>query len=196
MAYLRILTDHREDRMKFFRAVLFVLMFTTTSGCHYYKSISGKVVDNVSGSPIEGALVVAQWTKKHGLGDTYHTLSLITETLTDRTGKFVISSTPDDPFVEPPEMIIYKEGYIPWRNDMTFPGGHKDKDNEWKNNATYRLDVFTDKYTDGQLSDFIDHGMILGIGRGESQKFSEIARKLSGKSIDEIRDQKLKDKKP
>lgn len=176
--------------------LILIALCLSCSGCHFYKGINGKVVDNATGNPIEGALVVAQWTKKHGLGDTYHTLSLITETLTDRTGKFVIKSTPDDPFVEPPEMIIYKEGYIPWRNDMTFPGGHKNKGNEWKNNATYRLDVFTDKYTAGQLSDFIDHGMILSLGKAEAQKFSDIARKLSGISINEIRDKKLKDKKP
>jgi hypothetical protein len=131
------------------------------------------VVDGATGKPIEGALVVAQWTKKHGFGLTYHELILITETLTDKEGKFYIIKTPNDLFVEPPEMIIYKEGYIPWRNDSIFPSLNTVKDNDWKNNVTYNLDVFTDKYTARQLHRFLDYGM-MGRGRAEVPIFNKV----------------------
>lgn len=175
--------------------ILISLCLSCSSG-HYYKGITGKVVDKATGKPIEGALIVAQWTKTKGalIGLPSHDLSMITETLTDRGGTFFISIIPNDPSVNPPVMIIYKEGYIPWRNDSIFPSRNLVKDNEWNNNVTYKLDVFTDKYTIGQLSDFVDSGMTLGMDRSESKKFSDLANKLSGKKYDEIRKQKSMDK--
>lgn len=158
--------------------------------------MKGKVVDGTTGKPLEGALIVAQWTKKHGFGLTYHELNLITETVTDKEGVFSITKTPNDPFVEPPRMIIYKEGHIPWRNDSTFPSSNTVKDYEWNNNVTYKLDEFTDKYTAEQLANFIDYGMTIGMGLRESKIFSDTANKLSKKRTDEIEKQKLKAKKP
>lgn len=164
-------------------------------GCSYYSSINGKVLDNTTGKPIEGAVVVAQWTKSRGIpGMQYHDLHKITETLTDKEGKFSLSGT-FALFIDPPEMIICKEGYIPWRNDMTFPGGRKNKDNEWNHNMTYKLDVFTDKYTYGQLYSFLDHGM-MGIYRSEVPITSNLMLKLLTKTTAEIRKQKSMDNKP
>lgn len=148
--------------MKKISLLLLLFLFLICSGC-FYPSIHGSVVDETTGKPLEGALVVAQWTKKHGFGLTYHDLYKITETLTDKDGKFSISGT-YDPFVEPPEMIIYKEGYIPWRNDSVFPSCNTVKNNEWKNDVTYRLKIFTDEYTYQQLYSFLDFGIIGGDG--------------------------------
>lgn len=181
--------------MKSLCAFLFIFGLMITSGCSYYPGISGKVVDSATGKPIEGVIVVAQWTKFCGwLGEQQRDLHKIVETLTDKEGKFSLGGTMG--FVlDPPEMIIYKEGYIPWRNDSTFPD--KDSDNhEWKNNVTYKLDVFTDKYTASQLSDFLQSGMILGMGRKESTIFTNVANKISDKKENELRIQKIKDKKP
>jgi hypothetical protein len=163
--------------MRVIHVVLLVSMMLIISGC-YYPGIKGKVIDSATGKPIVGALVVAQWTNKHGFGLTYHTLSKIIETLTDKDGSFSLSGN-YNPFVEPPEMIIYKEGYIPWRNDMIFPGGTDklSKDHEWKNHVTYKLSVFSDKYTTIQISNFLDLGMM---GRGNSNVpiFTDVKRKL------------------
>lgn len=163
--------------MKSLQAILLILVMMITSGC-FYSAITGKVIDNATGKPIEGAVVVAQWTKKHGFGLTYHELSKITETLTDKEGAFSLSGT-FDPFVQPPEMIIYKEGYIPWRNDMVFPGGSSKlaKDHEWNNNVKYKLDAFTNKYTARQLWEFMDYG-IIGRGGSETPIISTIMHKL------------------
>jgi hypothetical protein len=169
--------------MKSLRFVLLVFVLMITSGCSHYSGISGKIVDNATGKPIEGALVVAQWTKKHGFGLTNHTLNKITETLTDKEGAFTLSGN-YDPFVEPPEMIIYKEGYIPWRNDSIFPSCNLVKENEWNNNVTYKLDIFTDKYTAEQLSRFMNYGII---GLGDAPIFHKIYKEISDRAVDESR---------
>jgi len=48
---------------------------------------------------------------------------------------------------------------------MIFPGGRDSltKDHEWNNNVTYKLEIFSNKYTARQLSYFLDSGMM---GRG------------------------------
>jgi hypothetical protein len=168
--------------MKSLRAVLLIFVIMIASGCSHYPDITGRVIDNATGKPIEGALVVAQWTKKHGFGLTNTTLSKITETLTDKEGKFSLSGS-YDPFVEPPEMIIYKEGYTPWRNDSIFPSCNLVKENEWKNNVTYKLDIFSDKYTAVQLSRFMNYGII---GLGDAPIFHKIYNGISDKAVDEI----------
>lgn len=157
--------------MRSLSVILCVFVMLVGSGC-VYPGIKGRVVDSATGKPLEGALIVAQWTKKHGIGLTYHDLYKINETLTDKDGVFSLSGT-YDPFVEPPEMIIYKEGYIPWRNDSIFPSCNKVKDYEWNNNVTYKLEVYTDnKYPVGRLYDFLDSG-IMGRGRAEIPMFNK-----------------------
>jgi len=173
--------------MSLLKATLMSCAFMIFTGCGHYSPIKGKVIDSTTGKPIEGALIVAQWTKKHGFGLTYHTLSLITETVTDSEGVFEIKKTPNDIFVEPPEMIIYKEGYIPWRNDSIFPSCDLVKKNEWKNNVIYKLDVFTNKYTARQLWEFLDTGII---GWGGVPIFHKIDNEISSRKVDEDRKNK------
>ncbi len=175
--------------MKSLRTVFLIFVLMITSGCSHYSDITGKVIDAATGKPIEGAIVVAQWTKKRGwLGEQQRELHKIIETLTDKEGKFSLSGTVG--FVlDPPEMIIYKEGYIPWRNDMIFPSGNIVKNHEWNNNGTYKLDVFTDQYTIVQLRNFIDSGII---GIGYVPIFHKINNDVANKATDYIEDKKAK----
>ena len=128
------------------------------SGC--YPTIKGKVVDGATGKPIEGALVVVQWTKERIFPEPVRTLYKIIETQTDKEGNFTISGV-NDPFVKPPEMIIYKDGYVPWRNDAIFPSLNIVKKHEWNNNITYKLANFSNKYTYEELSAFFGLGILL-----------------------------------
>lgn len=171
------------------KLILFLIVVSCVCcSCGFYAGISGKVVDNVTGKPLEGAVVVAQWTKTRGIpGLQYSDLQKITETLTDKEGTFSLSGT-FGLLLEPPRMIIYKVGYIPWRNDMVFPGGHITKDHEWNNDVTYKLDVFSDKYTYRQLYSFLDYGMI-GNGRTEVPIISDLMRKISMQDNSEIKKQ-------
>lgn len=173
---------------------LIVVSFACCS-CSFYNGLNGTVVDNATGQPLEGALVVVQWTKPRGIpGLQYRDLHKIAETLTDKQGAFSIDGTIGF-LLDPPEMLIYKDGYIPWRNDMDFPGGHRNKDNEWKHNITYRLDIFTDKYTYRQLYHFLDTGM-MGNSRKEVPMSSKLMRDISMREKAEIRTQMQKNNKP
>jgi hypothetical protein len=98
-------------------AVVLVVLSIITS---LLKSISGTVVDAETGKPVEGAVVLVEWTRRVGIGD-YHTVSVrAAETLTDKAGKFNAFG-PLHPFVDPPDVTIYKKGYVAWNNKRMFP---------------------------------------------------------------------------
>lgn len=87
-------------------------------GCQ--TSIKGTVLDAETGQPVEGALVLVEWTKQIGIGD-YHTASMkVVETVTNREGKFNAFG-PIHPFVDLPYVTIYKKGYVAWNNKLIFP---------------------------------------------------------------------------
>lgn len=139
-----------------------------------------------TGKPIEGAVVVAQWTNTRGIpGLQYHNLHKIVETLTDKNGAFSLSGTSGF-IINPPDMIIYKEGYLPWRNGSIFPDKNLEK-KEWDNNVTYKLDVFTDKYTVVQLRNYINSGII---GFSDVPIFHMIHNKISDRATDYIESKK------
>jgi hypothetical protein len=83
-----------------------------------------------------------------------------------------------------------KASSIPWRNDAIFPSVDNVKGNEWKNNMTYKLDIFTNKYTYGQLYSFLDYG-IIGSGGHETPIFNELHHKILGKRFEEIENKRI-----
>lgn len=164
--------------MKFFRAAFFIFFVVFTLGCSHYSDIAGRVVDVTTGKPIEGALVVVQWTNTRGIpGLQYHKLHKIIETLTDQNGVFSISGTYGF-LVDPPIMVIYKSGYVPSRNDSTLSESNTATARKWKPNLTYKLEPISNKYTRKEIWNFLDYGMTLGVGIKESEKFTEILRQL------------------
>jgi hypothetical protein len=101
-------------------------------------------VDATTGKPLEGAIVLAQWTKTGGLpGLTSNAPYAVKETETDKDGMFHMSGV-YYPLVDQPELVIYKKGYVPWRNDSDFmdPNWKKYDKNIWQNNMTYKLNLF------------------------------------------------------
>jgi hypothetical protein len=126
-----------ELRMKrniLFIFVLLVAIFSL-SACatpltYSAKEIRGQVVDDATGQPIEGAVVVAQWVLFHGgPGHGGHKGRLhIYETVTDNDGRYFIPAW--GPKVHPPmtelvnrdpEILIFKSTYEPktLRNSVT-----------------------------------------------------------------------------
>ncbi|MFA7061456.1 MAG: carboxypeptidase-like regulatory domain-containing protein [Pedobacter sp.] len=171
--------------MKTIRAIVIISTFFLLTGC--YPGIRGKVVDGVSGNPLNGAVVLAQWTTTGGLpGLSHHSVYKIEETETDKDGMFSISGV-YNPFVNPPEMVVYKKGFVPWRNDKNF----KDKkwtlydDIIWKNNITYRLEQWRDEYSKEALSLFIGSG-IIGSNFNITPKYSTIKSAISKEVQTEI----------
>lgn len=122
------------------------------SGC--YSGISGTVVDVVTGNPIDGAVVLVQWTTTHGIGLTHHSIDMVEESETNTEGKFSISGN-YNPFIDPPQMLICKKGYVPWRNDMTFEKMETYDKIIWRNNMIYKLGHWKEEYSYAKLSNFI-----------------------------------------
>jgi len=99
---------------------LFFLILSVSGCSASSKGISGTVVDAENGKPIEGAVVLVEWTRKTGIGDK-HTVSVkVVEKVTDKEGNFKVYGS-IDPFVDPPTIVIYKKDYVAWRNDFVFP---------------------------------------------------------------------------
>lgn len=126
--------------------VTFLLVFATTD-C--YADISGTVIDTETGKPIEGAVVFMEWTKTKGLGLTYTETYKIIEKLTDKEGNFKVSRVLN-PFVNPPTIVIYKKGYVAWRNDIIFPDYKKREDFQWGIPLFFRLESFKKTYSHSQ----------------------------------------------
>jgi hypothetical protein len=135
------------------------LLILTTSGC--YPEITGTVLDAETGAPIEGAIVFVEWTKTKGLpGLTYRDIYKIVEVETDKDGKFTISGTLS-PFVDPPNVVIYKRNYVAWRNNFVFPGWKKRTDFKYQNDVVIKLEKFREEFSREEHVFFIGSGVHL-----------------------------------
>jgi hypothetical protein len=130
-------------------AVLIVLSIMTS----LLKSISGTVVDAETGKPVEGAVVLVEWTRRVGIGD-YHTVSVrAAETITDKEGKFYVFG-PLHPFVDPQDVTVYKKGYVAWNNKFIFPDyAHRKQSQDIYDQI--RLDEFKSVYSHDKHVSFI-----------------------------------------
>lgn len=143
--------------MRITRPILGLVIILMISGC--YPEITGTVLDDETGAPIEGAIVFVQWTKTKGLpGLTYHEIYKIVEVTTDKDGRFTISAT-FSPLVDPPDVVIYKRGYVAWRNDFIFPGWKKRTDFKYQNDIVIKLEKFREEFSHKEHLDFIGHGI-------------------------------------
>lgn len=154
--------------MRIKHIVLAIAMLLLTAGC--YEEVKGTVVDAETGEPIEGAVVLVQWTKTKGLGLTYHEVYKIIEVETDKNGKFTVSGA-YNPFVNPPIIVVYKKDYVAWRNDFIFPDYEKRNDFKWQNDYVFRLERFKENYSKEEHHYFIGHG-IIGADFNQTPKFS------------------------
>jgi hypothetical protein len=137
---------------------LLLLLALVTTGCYF--PISGRVIDAETQQPIEGAVVLVEWDEEHGLGFTYHTIYKIAETETNKEGKFSLPGA-YSPLVDSPSLLIYKQGYVAWRNDTIFPSFEKRKDYDvWQYSYVYKLERF--KEGDSRFK----HSMFMHTGFG------------------------------
>jgi hypothetical protein len=117
--------------------------------------ITGKIVDTETGQPIEGAILLVEWTKTNGFGNTYTTSEKAVELISDKNGTVKIPGF-NDPFVEKPNITIYKPGYVVWNNHWIFPDRKNRTDFEWKNDFIFRLDKFKKEYSYLEHQRFLD----------------------------------------
>ncbi len=80
--------------MKIKLLAVIALMLLVETGC--YLPVSGQVVDAETNKPIEGAVVLVEWTKTKGYGLTYTESYKVAETLTENStrGQIFIVNIP------------------------------------------------------------------------------------------------------
>jgi hypothetical protein len=78
----------------------------------------GRVIDQETKKPIEGAVVLMVWYKHHGIMDQTRTYHDSEEVVTDAEGRFAIASRwywSIFVFTQRPEIYVFKGGYGQWR---------------------------------------------------------------------------------
>lgn len=109
-----------------FILITFVLSVTSCYGfavIHKDGPYEGKVVDADSGEPIEGVVVLGEWSNEHiSPGGAVHSFHDAQETITDKNGEFRIEGMGLDILsnVTPMDILIFKAGYeylaSPWES--------------------------------------------------------------------------------
>ena len=131
--------------MKIQHAFLALIIILLTSGCN--AEMTGTVVDAETGAPIEGAVILVEWTVTKGVpGMTVTERYRVVETITDKDGKATISGVLN-PQVNPPVIVIYKAGYVAWNNEFIFPNYKKRTDFKWGETQLFKLERFRKGYS-------------------------------------------------
>ena len=156
------------------------------------KDVSGVVVDAKTGEPVEGAVAIAEWNVTKGVGHTYHDVVKVEEVVTGKDGRFFISAPTKGPFNKP-YVVVYKPGYVAWRNDDIFPSWEKRKDFKFGRDVKIELEEFKEGYSREQHHVFMGSGFI-GASFNKVPVFSEYKNVELGKSLMEIKVRKMKAK--
>jgi|SRR6185369_7484852 len=151
------------------KIALLLLCCFILSGCGYYRTITGTVIDAETLKPIEGAVVMAEWTTNVGsIGSSATASYKVVEVVTDANGKVTIEGL-FSLVVHPPRLTIYKPGYVVWSSWGGFPVDIE-RDFRWES-QTFKLERFKPGYS------YVEH---------ESFFSSAIHSTLGGKKL--IRD--------
>ena len=147
---------------------IFVLALCTVvislSGC--YLPISGKVIDAETNQPIEGAVVLVEWTKTIGVGLTATISYKAVEVISDGEGKFQLPGCAC-PTANEPGLTIYKRGYVAWNSKFIFPDNKARVGFQWRANE-FKLEPFLSSYSYDKHTIFI--GRSIGVHLDTSNK--------------------------
>jgi len=138
-----------------------ILLFLSCAGC--YSGITCSVIDAESQQPIEGAVVMVEWTKTHGYGLTSTESFKVVEVISDQSGLIKLPGI-SDPFVNFPHVTVYKKGYVAWNDQFIFPPGYKPRtDFLWKDGFVFRLEQFKPEYLYDEHASFIRKAIRTGL---------------------------------
>ncbi len=163
--------------------VFIAFMVLLETGC--YRPINGQVVDAETNQPIEGAVVLVEWTKTKGYGFTYTESYKVAETLTDKDGKFNLPGC-YSPFVNEPDVTVYKKGYVAWNSKLIFPGYVKRENYRWQNSFVYKMKKFKPDYFFDDHMSFI-RGIVLSGTLNKKKQIMESLKWEEEKAFEERR---------
>lgn len=115
----------KKRNIKILIIVVALTAFVALTGCLFYfwyyqthtGSFSGRVIDAVTGDPIEGAVVTYTWRFEGFMGIVAESSATSHETVTDKEGKYFIPNqrvkrdTIIDGALQPESVLIYKNNY-------------------------------------------------------------------------------------
>ena len=131
------------------------LLFSCTAMAAFNHTITVTVVDAATNEPIEGAVVLVQWTKTTGFGFKATSNYKVVEVVSDENGELTIPGL----FkfgVNSPVVNVYKKGYVAWNSEDIFPSYEKRKDFKWRNGYEFRLEHFKSEYSYKKHVFFLD----------------------------------------
>ena len=113
--------------------------------------MTGTVLDAETNQPIEGVVLLVEWTKTNvrGPADPFTTSYKVAEAVSDKDGKVKMPGC-WCPFANEPDVTVYKKGYVAWNNKYIFPDYKKRKDYRYGGDA-FRLERFKDTFS------YVDH---------------------------------------
>jgi len=173
--------------MKIHHLIALVALLSIILGCYF--GITGKVIDAETNQPIEGAVVLVEWTKTKGYGLTYTESYKVTETLSDKDGKFDLPGC-YSPFLNEPDVTIYKKGYVAWNNKYIFPSYKKRENFQWGSGYTFKMDKFKKTYSFINHQSFIDVAASLSTELTKKEKIIKAYEDWEAKEVIQERNKK------
>ena len=157
-------------QLLFILLLIILLPATACTGPISAKAITGKVIDAETGQPIEEAILLVEWTKTRGFGNTYTTSEKAVEVFSDKSGLVKIPGY-NVRFVNEPDITVYKPGYVAWNSHSIFiDGKHRVKrtDFKWKNGYIFRLEKFKNEFGYVAHESFVS--LCINIGQPNNNK--------------------------
>ena len=152
-------------------AMIFVFM---VGGCS--AEITGTVVDAETGKPIEGAVVLVEWTMNKGVPGMSNTKPYEIEEITSKSdGTFKIKILLN-PLLNLPRMTIYKKGYVAWNNEYIFPNWSKRKNYKLEDGMIIRLELFRKEYSRNDHVNFLNDVVHWGKLINEAYRWEELGK--------------------
>ncbi len=166
------------------RRFLIILMILMCSGC--YAEVTGVVVDAETGQPIEGAVVLVEWTITKGFpGMTYTESYKVVELVSDKEGKVTLPEGRLNPFAAPPDVTVYKRGYVAWNNHFIFPNFRERTDYKWQEGFVFRLEIFRAEYSHYKHVIFINSAIHSGMALGQKNLMKSATQWERFKALEE-----------
>lgn len=131
------------------------LLISYTAMGAFNSTITVKVVDAETDEPIEGAVVLVQWTKTTGYGFKATSNYKVVELVSDDNGELTIPGL----FkfgVNKPKLVIYKKGYVAWDNEYIFPSYERRKNFRWRDGYVFALEHYISEYSHEKHVFFLD----------------------------------------
>ncbi len=153
--------------MKYRPGLIMLLTVFALSGC--YRPIEGRVIDAETQQPIEGAVVLVEWTKRHGIGHYWTTSYKVIQVVSDKDGIVKIEGC-YSPFVEPPDVTVYRKGYVAWSDKSIFPEFKRRTDFAW-GDTVFKLEKFKNTYSYVRHELFIHDSIHVGLASEKKQLF-------------------------